>query len=143
MVTNPLVLSCVAGLLFALLPWQLPCDRAPNLSTVGQMSTPLALFGIGASLTLTTLRHNLRLASYASLVKVGLSPLAGYLLAKALGLGPVELRIALIYLACPAAAASYVMAEQLGSDEKLAASVIVLLNAAVSGVVGREFGGVR
>lgn len=126
MVTNPLVISCIAGLLFALLPWELPAIVHRTFSTVGQMSTPLALLGIGASFTLTTLRHNLRLASYASLVKVAFSPLAGYLLAKALGLGPVELRIALIYLACPAAAASYVMAEQLGSDEKLAASIIVL-----------------
>ena len=126
MVTNPLVLSCVAGLLFALLPWQLPSIVGRTFSTVGQMSTPLALLGIGASLTLTALRHNLRLASYAALLKVGISPLAGYLLATALGLGPIELRIVLIFLACPTAAASYVMAEQLGSDEKLAASIIVL-----------------
>ncbi len=126
MATNPLVISCIAGLLFALLPWELPTIVRRTFSTVGQMSTPLALLGIGASLTLTTLRHNLRPASYASLVKVVFSPLAGYFLAKTLGLAPVELRIALIYLACPAAAASYVMAEQLGSDEKLAASIIVL-----------------
>jgi hypothetical protein len=124
--SNPLVLSCTAGLLYALLPWDLPPVVHRTLSTVGQMSTPLALLGIGASLTLTTLRHNLRLASFATLIKIGLSPLAGYFLATWLGLAPVELRIALILLACPTAAASYVMAEQLGSDEKLAASIIVL-----------------
>ncbi len=61
--SNPLVLSCTAGLLFALLPWELPPIVARTFSTVGQMSTPLALLGIGASLTLTALRHNLRLAS--------------------------------------------------------------------------------
>ncbi len=124
--TNPLVLACVAGLLFALLPWQLPPIASRTLSTVGQMSTPLALLGIGASLTLTTLQHNLRLASYATVLKIGISPLAGYLIATALGLTPVELRIALIFLAGPTAAASYVMSEQLGSDEKLAASIIIL-----------------
>lgn len=126
MVSNPLVVSCAAGLLFALRPWELPAILGRALSTVGQMSTPLALLGIGASLTLTTLRHNIRLASAAALIKVGFSPLAGYGLAQLLGLAPVELRIALIFLACPTAAASYVMAEQLGSDEKLAASIIVL-----------------
>ncbi len=124
--TNPLVLSCVAGLLFALLPWQLPPIVGRTLSTIGQMSTPLALLGIGASLTLTSVWQNLRLASVATLVKVGISPLAGYFIAMALGLTPVELRIILIFLAGPTAAASYVMAEQLGSDEKLAASIVIL-----------------
>lgn len=126
MISNPLVLSCTAGLLFALLPWGLPPIVHRTFATVGQMSTPLALLGIGASLTLTALRHNLRLAGFATLIKIGFTPLVGYLLANLLGLAPVELRIVLIFLACPTAAASYVMAEQLGSDEKLASSIIVL-----------------
>ncbi len=126
MVSNPLVISCAAGLLVALLPWDLPAVLHQTFATVGQMSTALALIGIGASLTLAALGENLRLASAAALIKVGLSPLAGYFFATWLGLAPVELQIALICLACPTAAASYVMAEQLGSDAKLAASIIVL-----------------
>jgi hypothetical protein len=90
------------------------------------MSTPLALLGIGGSLTLTVLRHNLRLASIASVLKLFVTPLAGYLVATRIGLSAAELRIVLILLATPTAAASNVMAEQLGSDERLAASIIVL-----------------
>ena len=52
--------------------------------------------------------------------------MVGYLVARWLGLSPIETRVALIYLACPTAAASYVMAQQLGSDDKLASSIIVV-----------------
>jgi hypothetical protein len=124
--TNPLVIACGAGLLVALSGWQLPTVVSRTVSTLAQMSTPLALLAIGGSLTFTVLRHNLRLASVASAIKLFITPLAGYLIATLIGLSATELRIVLIFLACPTAAASNVMAEQLGSDEKLAASIIVL-----------------
>ena len=124
--TNPLVIACGAGLLVALFGWPLPAVLSRTLSTLGQMSTPLALLGIGGSLTLTVLRHNLRLASVAALVKLAIAPLVGFGIAALLGLSPTERLITLICLASPTAAASNVMAEQLGSDEKLAASIIVL-----------------
>lgn len=124
--TNPLVLACAAGLLCALFGWKLPPVLRQTCATLGQMSTPLALLGIGASLTLPAVRHNLSRATAAALIKVGWAPAVGFLVASLLRLSPVELRVALIFLACPTASASYIMAEQLGSDGKLAANIIVL-----------------
>jgi malate permease and related proteins len=126
MFTNPLVLSCAAGLLFVILDWKLPPVIRQTCATLGQMSTALALLGIGASLTFVSLRRRILPASASSLIKVAAGPAVGYLVARWLGLSPVELRVALIYLACPTSAASYVMAQQLGSDDRLASSIIVV-----------------
>ena len=56
MLTNPLVISCAAGLIFMILDWKLPPVIRQTCVTLGQMSTGLALLNIGASLTLVSLR---------------------------------------------------------------------------------------
>lgn len=126
LVTNPFILACLAGLLFAVNRWELPVIVQRTCATLGQMTTPLALLGVGATLSLEALRGRWGHAAGAALIKVGVAPLVGYVVATALGLTPVELRVALIYLATPTAAASFVMAGQLGSDEQLASAIIVL-----------------
>jgi len=126
MATNPLILACLAGLLFVVFKWELPAVVHQICATLGAMSTPLALLGVGASLSFVTLRDRLVPATAAALIKVAGAPLAGYLAGSWIGLSPVELRIALIFLATPTATASYVMAEQLGSDEMLAGAIIVM-----------------
>ncbi len=126
LVTNPLLMSCVAGLAVLAAGWSLPAPVRTALKTVGDMNTPLALLGIGASLSFSSLRAHWRNAGLATLIKLVASPLVGLALAAALGLHPGERLVALIFLACPTAAASYVMAQQLGADEQLAANIIVI-----------------
>jgi malate permease and related proteins len=126
LVTNPLILSCGAGLVVMALGWKLPQPLRETLSIVGDMTTPLALLGIGAALSFSTFRAFARNATVAGLIKTVAAPLFGLLIATRLGMAPLELRMALIFLACPTAAASYVMAQQLGSDDGLAANIIVL-----------------
>ena len=126
LITNPLILACAAGLVVLATDWQLPRPVRQTCAILGDMTTPLALLGIGASLTFTTLRDHWRDASLSATIKVIGSPLAGILIAGGVGLSAQELRIALILLACPAAATSYIMAQQLGSDEGLAANIVVV-----------------
>jgi hypothetical protein len=52
--------------------------------------------------------------------------LFGWPLARAAGLFPDEMRITLLFLACPTAAASFTLAGKLGGDEALAASSVVI-----------------
>ena len=56
-------------------------------------------------------------------------PLLGWPLARWAGLSPDEMRITLLFLACPTAAASFTLAGKLGGDEALAASSVVLSTA--------------
>lgn len=124
--TNPLLLACLAGLAVIAAGWHLPAPLRAACKTIGDMNTPLALLGIGASLTFSDLRAHWRVASIATAIKLVISPLIGVALAALLSLSAGERQIALIFLACPTAAASYVMAQQLGADEHLAANIIVI-----------------
>jgi malate permease and related proteins len=124
--TNPLLLSCTAGLIVMAFGWRLPPPLRETFKLVGDLATPLALLGIGASLTFRNLRAHWQRASVAATIKLVISPLAGLALAVPLRLTGHDLQMALLYLATPTAAASYVMAQQLGADEGLAANIIVL-----------------
>ncbi len=126
LVTNPLILSCAAGLVVMALGWKIPPPIRQTLVLVGSMTTPLALLGVGAVLTFATLRAYARNASVAALIKTVAAPLLGLLVATRLGVSGAELRMALIFLACPTAVASYVMAQQLGSDDGLAGNIVVV-----------------
>jgi predicted permease len=77
-------------------------------------------------MSFTTLRSHARNATVAAMLKTIAAPLLGLLIAGLLGLSGTETRVALIFLACPTAAASYVMAQQLGADDGLAANIIML-----------------
>ena len=124
--TNPLLLSCVAGLLVVALGWKLPPPVRETFKLVGDLATPLALLGIGASLTFRNLHSTWPRVTVASFIKLVISPLTGLALALPLRLTGVELQMALLYLATPTATASYVMAQQAGADENTAANIIVL-----------------
>lgn len=125
--TNPLVLAALGGVAWSLGGLSMPISLGRTLDALGQMALPLALLGVGAGLELRRVRDRDRgLTILASLIKVGLGPAAGYLLAGIVGLSPVETRIVCVYLACPTAAASYVLADQLGGERSLAAGTVAL-----------------
>jgi len=126
LITNPLLLSCVAGLIVLGFGWKLPQPIRQTCETLGDMTTPLALLGIGAALTFKTLRSYLASATLSAGIKVIAAPLIGLLLARWLALSTAELRMALIFLACPSATVTYIMAQQMGADDGLAANIVVL-----------------
>jgi len=124
--TNPLILSCLAGLAFCLGGIPLPAAGVSALKMTGQVALPLALLAIGSSLSFDRVRGNLLAASCAAFVKIAVAPLVGYAVARWLGVGPTETCIALVYLACPTAIISCVLAEQLGADHVLSGSAVVV-----------------
>jgi len=124
--TNPLILSCVAGLIVLGFGWKLPEPLRQTCETLGDMTTPLALLGIGAALTFKTLRSYWAGATLSAAIKVFAAPLIGLLLARWLALSSAEMRMALIFLACPSATVTYIMAQQMGADDGLAANIVVL-----------------
>ncbi|NLO78869.1 MAG: AEC family transporter [Xanthomonadaceae bacterium] len=128
LLTNPILISCLAGLLVSLSGWSLPSLFQRTLTAVGQMALPLALICIGGTLHATRLRGSLRFALIGSLMKVVLVPAIGWLLAWWVGLSAEHARIMLLLLACPTASVSYVLVRQLHGDEALASSIIVLSN---------------
>lgn len=129
-VTNPLIISCLAGLAWnrfmhvhdRAVPVML--DRV--LSTLGNSALPLALTSVGASLVSTPLRGRIGPATMASAIKVAAGPVVGWTVATACGGDHVEVLVATLLAACPSAIVSYVLTDQLDGDAGLCATAIVI-----------------
>lgn len=124
--TNPLIIGSVVGFVLMAMRWPLPDAADRTLAALGNIALPLMLLAIGASLSLERVKGRILHSASAAFVKCVMAPLTGVLLAHYLGLDRTQTAIALIYLACPTAVVSYVMAEQLGADDVLAGSAVVL-----------------
>ncbi|RKX31715.1 MAG: hypothetical protein DRP71_13025 [Verrucomicrobia bacterium] len=127
--TNPFFLACIAGLLFSFSTLTLPVGVSRTLGSVGQIGVPIALLCVGGTLVTTKIRDRIGASIAAALIKVAVTPLAGWLIARGIGLGPDEMRIAMIYLAAPSAAGAFVMTTQMGGDPALASASIAISTA--------------
>ena len=125
LVANPLLLACVAGVVGSVLALKLPPVVDRTLQTLGDMTLPLALLSVGGALVNTHIRGSWLPALASSGIKLAVAPVAGLLMAHAIGAGPTETGVSLILLATPTAVASYVLADQLDGDSALAASAVV------------------
>ena len=123
---NPLLIACVIGLLLNSCEIALPVAVQRTLTALGDTALALALLSIGASLSFQGLRTGLVPSTVSSGIKVFIQPLIGLGLAMLWKLPPAERQILLIYLACPTAVASYVMADIFNSDRDLAAHIVVV-----------------
>jgi predicted permease len=126
LVTNPVVIATVAAFLFSAIFEGLPLSISRTFEAVGQIALPLALLGIGGTLAKGSIARKRLLALAASLIKVFIAPAFGFLFALLFFLNPDQTRIALLFLACPAATISYIFAEQLEGDASLAAEIVLI-----------------
>jgi len=124
--TNPLLLSGLSGLLVAQLGWSLPDVLDRTLELLGGSAVPIALLCIGGSLTTARMVGRRAWIVSAAVFKVVAAPLVVWSLVRAVGLGAMELRIALVFASTSTAAAAYVMARQMDGDESLASGSIAL-----------------
>lgn len=126
LLSNPLLIACVLGLTLNFTGLKAPLAIQRSLAALGDTSLALALLSIGASLSFDGLRNGLLHTSLGSVIKVFVQPAIGLGLALLWNLPPVERQMLLIYLACPTAVASYVLADIFDSDRDLTAHIIVV-----------------
>lgn len=126
LVTTPPLIATVAGIGFALSGGTLPTTVAKAMSALGEMALPLGLLGVGGAVVTADRGTAGRPAWTAALLKTALSPLLGWAVGHYLGLGALELKMVMIFMATPTAVASYAMALELKGDEKIASGSIVL-----------------
>lgn len=123
---NPLILAVLLAIPFAYWKISLPDWLLTSAGYFAQMSLPLALICIGATLSLASLRESGGTAISASLMKMLWLPLLSTLGAWWFGFRGPELGILFLFFASPTAAASFVMAKAVGSNFQLAAAIIVI-----------------
>lgn len=123
---NPLILAVIIALPFSY--WQI---KIPDMFTVtgsylAELALPLALIGIGGSLNLENLKRASILAFTSSIIKIIILPAVLTLIALLSGYRNDDLGIMFIAFACPTAIASFVMADVMGANSKLAGNIIMI-----------------
>ena len=122
LVLNPLIIACALGFCVAGLGG-LPAGVAPLVRALGQASVALGLLAVGAALTLGAWRDRLPLQLATSVLKLVVMPGMTFAAARLLGLDPLPTAMAVLFMAMPTAATSYVMARAMGGDAPLMAAI--------------------
>ncbi|MDR2563129.1 MAG: AEC family transporter [Prevotellaceae bacterium] len=129
---NPLILGCLAGMLFGLSGLELPLMLDKPLNDLAGLAPPLALFIMGGEFKFGRLAGNLVKVICASLCRLVLVPAAVIVAAVLLGMRGLYLAALLSLFATPAAVAGYIMADNMGCDGELAAQIVVTTTLASS-----------
>ncbi len=129
MITNPLLLACLAGIGVQFIGWKIPTAIVRTCEVVGASAFPMALIGIGSQLASISVGGHWGNSMIAVALKNVLCPIVGWIIGRSLGLEGVELMSILIMCAVPTAVSSYVLADQMKSSPELAASTVVVTTA--------------
>ena len=126
LVRNPLILACLAGMLWVRLlpPWPEAVDNTLRLAA--SFTLPFALISIGGSLTFAGLRERLGLTVVATIMKIAVMPVVGWFALRLAGLAGPDVLTAMLFFAMPASTAMYVLSAQLDGDADLSSAIIVL-----------------
>ncbi|WP_247354889.1 AEC family transporter [Bradyrhizobium sp. 160] len=121
---NPMVLSKLIGLVWAITGLPIPAPVATYLNMIAAALTPCALFAIGLGLSVEGLRSNLKASFALAAVKLVIMPLIVYGLCVILGLDPLYTVAAVVCAAVPTAKTVYVLAHEHKVEEKLVAATV-------------------
>lgn len=122
-VTNPLVVACLGGIVLQGVGRGLPAGLEPALKALGAASMPLGLVCVGAALDFGSVRRWVGPVAASSAAKFMVMPGVTFLLGHAFGLGATAMMVALLFQTLPTASSSYIMARQLGGDAPLMAGI--------------------
>jgi hypothetical protein len=123
---NPLILAVIFALPFSYFKLKLPEMLITTGNYFANLALPLALVGIGGSLNIENLKKASTLAFSSSIIKIIVLPLILTFIAIFLGYRNDDLGIMFIVFACPTAIASFVMADVMGANSKLAGNIIMI-----------------
>ncbi|MFY0634564.1 MAG: AEC family transporter [Vannielia sp.] len=122
--TNPLILACLAGIALTLSGIGLPLGTDRFLDLMGRASLPLGLLCVGAALRPEALRQDfLPLLGIGALRLIAM-PLFAAFIAGAMGLTGTEALVMVVFSAIPVAPTAYVLTRQLGGDGTLMAGLV-------------------
>lgn len=124
MATNPIILSCVAGVALNLLQVpRLPLLAGP-LELLGAAALPMGLIVAGSGLSFRYAATQPVTIGAVCLVKLVVMPLMMWGGARLLGGDALTQGVALLCGSAPGAAAAYVLARQMGGDAPLMAGIV-------------------
>lgn len=125
-ITNPLIIGSVTGLLCLLLHIKIPLVLEKTISDLSKVTTPLALVILGGSFTFSSMKGNVKQIAIGVLGKLVIVPVICLSFALLIGIRGVGLAILMSIFASPTAVSSFSMAKQMDGDADLAGHLVVL-----------------
>jgi predicted permease len=122
--TNPLILGCLAGLALSISGVGLPFGTDRFLDLLAKSSLPLGLLCVGAALRPASMTKDLPVIIGNSAIRLGIMPLLAATVGWLFGLQGHEALTLVVFSAIPTAAASYVLTQQMKGDGTLMAGLV-------------------
>lgn len=130
--TNPLIIGCAVGAIFAALSMHglyLPSAIEIAIADISKIASPFALIILGGQFELHSLRNNLRTLVIVVASRLVLLPLVAISLAVSLGFRGEQLGALAILFAAPTAVSSQIMAYNMDADAELAGQIVAATTA--------------
>lgn len=124
-ITNPLIVAAVIGIIFLLIGIQLPTSVLSTVKDISKMATPLGLILLGASFSFSDVKKYLNETIIIVIVKLILVPAIMVPLSVFLGFRGIALLTLTIIYGAPTGVSTFQMAKQMDGDSDLAAQIIV------------------
>ena len=124
--SNPILIACLIGLALNLLHVPRIPGISETLELIGGAALPLGLIVAGAGLSFAEVARRRVTITGVSFVKLVITPFLMWGLCRLYGGDETAQGIALLCGAAPGAAASYILARQMGGDAPLMAGIVAL-----------------
>lgn len=128
-VTNPLIIGCLLGVVFFLADIRLPGILEKSVKDISSVATPLAIIVLGSEFEFSAVGGCVKELTVTLLARLVVVPLVTLTAAVLLGFSGEALACILVAFGSPLAVSSFAMAQQMGGDEQLAAQLVVLSSA--------------
>ena len=125
-VKNPIIIGIFLGLPFSIFGINIPAIPLKVVTSIAQTATPIALLVVGAGFEGAKAIKKIKLTSIATFIKLVLLPLIFFPFAIAFGFRGSELVAILVMLGSPTTVTCYIMAKNMGNDEVLSSSIVVM-----------------
>jgi hypothetical protein len=123
---NPLIIAVLSAIPFSYFNINVPNIIYKTGSYLSALTLPLALIGIGGFLSFKDITKGSLLTIFSTALKLIIFPALTTFAAYLLGFSGMDLGIIFILFACPTAIASFIMAEAMGANSRLAGNILLL-----------------
>lgn len=123
---NPLIIAVLVGFIFSYFSIPMPNVIFKTVDYLAALALPLALLGLGGFMRFSDFKKISTLAFTSTLIKIVIIPFAAAFAAYELGFIDSDLGIIFILFGCPTAIASFIMADAMGLNSRLAGNILLL-----------------
>ena len=123
--TNPIILSIIAGLLWSLLKLPMPVILGKSITYLGNVASPLALIGLGASFEFAELKERIAPIIIINFNKLVLFCMIFLPLGIKMGFRDEKVVSALIMLGSATTSSSFIMAQNMGHKGAISSGAVM------------------